>query len=274
MEKVVRYSLALGVAAFFAVMWGLLLRAHLTVGPSAPLQPFYDNLLGPGETERTSTWGVYFGDRRIGKAQTRVWRDESGMISVRTTTEIQLTAAIRFVLGLTGTLDVEFVARISPLRGLESFDVESKLLNVQVMGTVAGGNMLITGRFGENDLRTNVPYDQDRLLSEVLSPLTALPQLSEDLVGRDWTLDMVNPVVGTVEQVTVTVVGFKDVELAEGLTRVFRLLFATRSTRWVCWVTEEGQVLMQGTPFGLTLQREDIPAEAVKELKRDPVRNE
>ena len=110
---------------------------------------------------------------------------------------------------------------------------------------------------GEDDLKTNIPYEEGRLLSEVLSPLTALPPLDEDLVGRDWTVDMINPIAGTVEQVTVTVVGFKEATLAEGPARVFRLLFATRSTRWVCWVSEEGEVLIQGTPFGLSLQREE-----------------
>ena len=272
MDKVIRYSLALAVAGFFALMWGLLLRAHLPLEPSAGFQPFYDNLLAPGQTERTSKWGVYFGDRRIGEAETRIWRDEIGMISVRTNTEIRLTKAATVLLGLTGTLDVEFLARISPLRGLQSFDLQSKLLNVQVMGTVAGDSMLVTGRFGEDDLKTNIPYEEGRLLSEVLSPLTALPPLDEDLVGRDWTVDMINPIAGTVEQVTVTVVGFKDATLAKGPARVFRLLFATRSTRWVCWVTEEGEVLIQGTPFGLSLQREDIPAAAIQELRRDPVR--
>jgi len=273
MDKVIRYSLALAVAGFFALMWGLLLRAHLPVAPSARLQPFYNNLLSPGQTERTSKWGVYFGDRRIGEAETRIWRDGSGMISVRTNTEIHLTKAAALVLGLTGTLDVEFTARISPLRGLQSFDVESKLLNVQVMGTVAGDTMLVTGRFGKDNLKANVPYEEGRLLSEVLSPLTALPPLDEGLVGQDWTVDMINPIAGTVEQVTVTVVGFKEATLAEGPARVFRLLFAARSTRWVCWVTQEGEVLIQGTPFGLSLRREDIPTAAIQELRKDPVRD-
>lgn len=267
MEKPLRYSLVLAVAAFFAVMWGLLLRSHFPLESADRLRPFYENLLEPGEQERTVAWGIYLEDNRIGHANTRVWRDQMGGISIHTTTEIDLKATLHNILGVSGVLDVDFKANISPMLGLQSFDVTSKMLNTELMGTVADDRMLISGHIGKDAVRTSLPCDEQRMLSEVLSPISALPPLDEAMVGQEWTLDLVNPIAGKVQEVTVTIISFKDLRLADETTTVFKVLFATRASQWTSWVTEEGTVLVQGTPFGITLQREDIPAEALAELK-------
>lgn len=267
MAKLLKYSLLLGVAAFFAVMWGLLLRSHLPMRDAERLRPSYDNLLKPGQDERSAAWGIYFAGRRIGQSNTKVWRGQDGTISIRTITEIHLETAARYILGVTGTLDVDFTATISPLRGLQSFEIESDLLNTSLLGTVRQDRILINGHIGEDTVRTSMPYDEHRLLGQVLAPPTTLPPLDEGSPGQAWTLDMVNPVAGKVEQVTVSIIGFKDLVLAEETTRVFKLLFATRNKHWISWVTDDGEVLVQGTPFGLRLQRDDIPQDALAELE-------
>jgi len=112
-----------------------------------------------------------------------------------------------------------------------------------------------------------VPYDQDRLLGETLSPLAALPELSEDQVGRAWSFNMVNPIAGAVQPVTAQVERSKELRIRGETVRVFELRFNSGSSRWTSWVTEQGEVLMQGTPFGLALQREDLPPSALEELR-------
>lgn len=267
LSKFAKYALVLGITAFFAVMWGLMLRPHLAVPTGAGLRPDYVSLLKPGEKERTTSWGIYFGGNRIGRSEMLVRQQEDGTIVIRTDAEIKLDPAVEYVLGLVGTLDVKFLVNISPLRGLLLFQADSKLLDTSLQGAVRDDEILLRGHVGKERIRTSIPYDADGLLAEAFSPLAGLPELKRGQVGRNWTMDMVNPVAGTLQKVSVSIARSKEITLADRTVRVFQLSFATGAGRWNSWVTEDGEVLVQGTPFGLSLRREDLPADVLTDLR-------
>jgi hypothetical protein len=266
LQRIGRLAGLLAIAAFFAIMWGLLLRDHLRTQSAAQLRPNYDNLLKPGEEERNTAWGIYFGAVRIGHLSMKVARETDGTITVRTDAAISISQAARYIVGVAGNLDAGFQATISPLRGLMFFQIDSKLLNAAVQGSVRENEIYLIGHIGAERIRTSLPYNQDRLLGEALSPLTALPALKESQVGRSWDIDMVNPITGSVQKVTIAVAGSKRVILRGEKVTAFELTFVAGANRWASWVTEDGDVLVQGTPFGLTMQREDLPASVLSEL--------
>lgn len=275
MDRLVRYAIVLGITAFFAVMWGLLIRSHVRIGTAMGPRPDYNTLLRPGEKERTTSWGIYFGKVRIGRSDTTVTREADGTISIHTNAEIKLDPAAKYVLGMVGTVDLDFRANISPLRGLLLFQVSSEKLDTSLQGTVRKGEILLRGHVADEQIRSSVPYDPDRLLAEVFSPLAALPKLRKRQVGQTWTVDLVNPIAGTLQKVSVRVVESEEIVLADETVTVFHLSFAVGTSRWHSWVTEEGEVLVQGTPFGLALQREDLPsavAAALQKMAAEPAR--
>jgi hypothetical protein len=266
LQRVGKLAVLFAITALFAVMWGLLLREHLRTQSAAQMRPNYDNLLSPGEQERNTAWGIYFGSVRIGLLTMKVSRERDGTIIVRTVAAIAISQAARYFVGVAGNLDAEFQATISPLRGPMFFQVNSKLLDAALQGTVRENEIHLVGHLGAERIKTSFPCDEGTLLGEALSPLTALPQLKESQVGRSWDINMVNPITGAVQKVTIAVAGSKRVVLNGRKVRAFELTFIAGTNHWASWVTEDGDVLVQGTPFGLTMQREDLPASVLSEL--------
>lgn len=266
LQRAGKLAALFAVTAFFAVMWGLLLRDHLRTQSAAQMRPNYDSLLKPGEQERNTDWAVYFGTTRIGLLTMKVWREPDSTITVRTNAAITISQAARYVVGITGDLDLEFQATISPLRGPMFFQVNSKLLDAALQGTVRDNEIHLAGHLGPERIRTSLPYEQDTLLGEALSPLTALPELKESQVGRSWDINMVNPITGAVQKVTIAVAGSKKIVLNGSKVRAFELTFVAGASHWASWVTEDGDVLVQGTPFGLIMKRQDLPESVLSEL--------
>jgi hypothetical protein len=267
MGKAIRYTLAFGIAAFFAVMWALMVRAHMPAGGRAAVRPNYGALLRPDEDRRVENWGVYFGEVRIGSSQVTTERLGDGTISVLSEAQARLPATTRLLFGVTGTLDLEFQATVSPLRGPLSFRVKSDLLNVSLEGVVQPGKILLGGNLGGRRISTTVPYDPDKLLGEALSPLATVPELKESAVGTTWTMSLVNPVSGQVQEVTGTVADARRVKYGGREVTAFELRLQYGTSQWTSWATQDGQVLIQGTPFGLTLRREDVDPETLAALE-------
>jgi hypothetical protein len=263
-----RYIVVLGIAAFCATMWGLLIRGHISVEPHSRLVPDYDSLLPPGETERTTTWGIYLAEARIGDAVLEVQRQDDGTIWLKNRTRIGVPGVMHYVLGTNDDLTVEFQTGISPLTGPEYFQLSSESHDVRLFGNVVGDSMTVTGFVRGEEIRASLPYDKGTLLNELLSPLVSTPELSEDTVGYSRTVDMVNPLSADIEKVTLTVMAPQEIPFEGEPVKVFRLSFATARAMWSTWITEASDVLVQGTPFGIVLRREDLPADAERELKR------
>jgi len=262
-------AVVLAISCFCAFMWALLIRAHLP-GPEPPgLRTDYADLLAPGEQERSARWGIYLGDQRIGSSQMQVARQADGTIVLTTKVAANLGPATKYVAGFVGVLDVEFRAVVSPLRGLLSWRAQSEALDANVQSVVREGRMLVKGRLAGRRVDSELPYEPGGLVSEAFSPLAAIPPLAESQVGRSWAVSVLNPVTGDLQDVSVRIKRTKALRIGESQVTAFELDFQGPGSQWGCWVTEEGEVLVQGTPFGLTLRREDLPAEALDALTNE-----
>ncbi|MFO7956128.1 MAG: hypothetical protein R6X33_03420 [Candidatus Brocadiia bacterium] len=270
MDKLLKYGLLLAVTVFFAVMWGLLLRRQMPQGQPASVSAGYAELLPEGQDRRSSTWHISFAGRQIGRADFEVSRTEAGTISVRTESSITLDPGFRYVIGVAGTVDLTFNANVSPLQGLQYFEITSEFLDARLLGTVNEGELTLGGHVGEERVSRTLPYDEQAFLGDMLSPLAPLRELDEGMIGRAWSVDMVNPIAGRVQEVTVTVLDSRSADLEGGRRRVYKLLFVSDTNRWVSWVTEDGRVVLQGTPFGLVLRRSDVPEGTLSALPTAP----
>ncbi len=265
MERIVKYTLVFGVAAFFAVMWGTLLRRHLPGPQVGSVQPNYERLLPPGESERSETWDVYFGRRIIGTSRVKVWREPGGIMNIETKTTVD-SPAVRLAMGLSGAMEVKFEARISPLHGPVFFAVMSDALGVYLTGEPRGEKVRLRGRAGGQRVDATVPNPLGAFLGNSLSPMVAVGELSKSHLGRVWTVNLINPLSGKMENTAVQVTKVRAVEIDGERTRCFELTFTGGNGRWRSWVTGDGQMLVQGTPVGLVLRRRDLPAGALPGL--------
>ena len=227
MDRALKGLLVLGVTAFFAVMWGMLIRSHVVVPAEALVGPDYGRLLAPDQKERVESWGIYMGTTRIGRSDTTFTREDDGMLNVATDARLKLGAAAMVLPKLSGTLDLQFRAEISPLRGLLRFQVASDRLDSALHGTVYEGELLLRGNVAAEKINTAVPYDANRLVADVFSPLATFPELAGAQIGRSWSLDMVNPIAGSVQEVVVAVTRTRTLTLDAEQVNVYRLSFVS-----------------------------------------------
>ncbi len=268
LRNLLSYCLVLVIAAFFALMWGLQLRRHLPAEPPEEgLRAEFTELLPPGQSRRSSRWDIYLSGGRVGSSEVQIRREEAGTFKVNSTSEITIGPAAGWLLGFTGHVDLRFSADISPVTGLRFLQIESEVLDIQLIGSVREGRLTLRGHMGSQDVRTDMPYKAGRFLGDMLSPLTPVRELSEDQIGRSWTVEMINPLAAEVQQVQVTVLRSKEILLSGESTRCFQLLFSTGRNRWTSWVRGNGEVLVQGTPFGFVLRRGDLPPAARRLLE-------
>lgn len=256
----------LGSACFFAVMWGLVLQEQVGAPPTLQIQPDYDTLLAPEMLRRETIMGIYLGKKRLGVTKTVVERTVAGGVTIHSSTTVKL-ADLSKLIGLSaGTFTVDFFADVSPLSGLENMRVFCGDLGVRLLGSVQNGVLSVTGTVGKQRVEMEFPYAESPFFGEALSPITGLPDMSRLSVGDSWMLHLVNPILGSVQKVRVKVEGIVEKDYRGEKTRFYRLVFHVRSKAWYSWVTADGDVMIQGTPFGVTLRREDVPHKLLAEL--------
>jgi len=267
MPRLLRDMAVLGVACFFAVMWGSLLRERIAVSTAPTVMPKYDQLLAEDEDERVSTMGIYRGSQRIGDTTTRIERNkDTGSFDVTSKTRVELKGLASFMFRTGGDLELDFRAEISPLSGLRSFQVTCPRLDVALggvvrekTGAVREKTLIVIGIFGGDRVRMDIPYTSDPFVGEVFTPTSGLPDLQRARIGDSWSLNLVNPMVGSVQNIRVSVKERVRVGSGRDAVTLVKLAFNSGSRAWHAWVTEKGEVLVQGTPLGLTLRREDLP---------------
>ncbi len=215
--RTVRDVSILAIACFFAVMWGVTLRERISFGPTPAVTPRYDGLLAPDEERKEILVGVYFGNYRVGHANTTIERTASGTIYVRGTATAEL----------------------------------------------GGLSRLILPDLGDVDLSMN-------FLADPFLPISGLSDLTPEDVGETWSLQFINPLMGRMEKVVARVDEYRDVKTDAGTMRAFKVVFQSGKFKWHSWVKDDGEVLIQGTPFGLTLRRDDLPPQILGALLHAP----
>lgn len=264
------WSKKLGVATvtiFFAVMWGLHIRSQVTLPGGEGGSLDYSRLLGPGQTEVNRSYGIYFFGSRLGATDTHIEEEADGTIRVQNITNLKPGSGIERVLNVSVDVTIEFSARASPLSGIKHFSLFSQELGVMLNGRPSDDGFRVTGRFRGDNVNMTVPVSERRFIGGLLSPMAGLPELSAETVGRTWQITMVNPLEGSVQNVQVKVQHRRSVSVDSEEWAIYRLELSAGGKTWQSWVRENGELLIQGTPFGLTLRQEDLP-EAVLEATR------
>ncbi|MCD6416708.1 MAG: hypothetical protein J7M08_08450 [Planctomycetes bacterium] len=268
MEKLLRYATAAAITVFFATTWGLLLRQRLPAEQSGSIRADYDQLLPPGQTERSSQWDVLFAGARVGASTLKITRDETGDIEISSDTEIKLPASLGFLLGVAGRIDFHSLARVAPLRGLEYLELKSERFDTLMIGVVKEGKLSLRGHVRGKRTRSSFAYRPGAMLGSMISPLAPLRDFDDKLVGRSWQVEMINPLTGEPEQVTVKARSSCAVQLDSGPATCFNLFFTNGDLQWSSWVTADGQLVMQGTPFGIALRRRGLPQQTLEKLSQ------
>ena len=275
MHRLIRSALVLGVTCFWAAMWGTQLRDHLIIGSAPVAKPDYGALLRSEETERHETWRIYFSSFNVGKVDVDYRRQGDG--SIRSTARMTVEPRVSVALGFAEGLSLQFTADLSPFSGLRSFEVfvgphdpEAPCL-AALQGEVHGDTIHVTGLIGSQKIDKTLPYAGDSVGVTALSPTTATPSLDGPL-GERWRVGVVDPLSGDISYIEVSVVERKRVAVwrEDRLELVHKLCYIRGSSSWYGWVDDQGQALVQGTPFGVVLRREDLPAETVAALDVGP----
>ena len=270
MQHFLKSGFVLAAAMFFALMWGLLIRRHVGSYPEGSLAPDYSRILAPEEERRETTYGIYFMGQRFGKTRTVTERNPDRSIDITSSTEIEVGQAPQPMLGLSGTVDIGFSVHVEPLSGLRRLSFTSEKLGLTLRGNRRKDSLTIRGSLGENRIETTIPFDESRFVTGIFSPMRGLPELNEDAVGESWQFHLVNPLSGSVEKVTGSAESSRTVMLDGEETQVFRIILSTDTNEWESWVAAGGDVLLQETPFGLTLRREDIDQSVIRSLLEAP----
>jgi hypothetical protein len=258
--RILRDILVLSIAAFFAVMWGLMLRKKVVMAPPQPVRPNYDRLLGPEEEFRTVTFGIYRGASRLGRTRSTI-RRQNGTLQLQSDTRFELGHLMKFMAPEAQTLEISFSAHIAPLHGLRYMRVNCTQLDLDLRGFVREEQLQVRGRVGGQKVSHSVPYTKQPFVGETLSPMSGLPNLNRASPDDVWTMHVVNPLLGGVQEIRVTLLRTREVGVGEETIRVHELDFQGAGRSWQACVTGDQEVLVQGTPFGLTLRRESIPPE-------------
>ncbi|MBS3762317.1 MAG: hypothetical protein KGZ25_03325 [Planctomycetes bacterium] len=256
--KMVRDATILLVACFFALMWGLYLREHIPTETGTTLKPDYESLLPEGQTKRKTVMGIYMSGERRGKTVTEVKKTESGTITVESLTQLELGDLKKIIIPGGKTVDVNFRATISPLTGLRTISLTSKSLGTSLLGRRQEGVLKLDGNVAGQKIHSKVPFESEPVLSQTFSPLAGLPDLGRVDEGRVWTIHVVNPLLGSVKSVKIRHAKIQNVTVDGEQYQLHRLDMKMGTHIWKAWVRPDGEVLYQGTPFGLSLLRENI----------------
>lgn len=275
MGRFLQSAAVLAIACFFALMWGVYLRANLFAPASGLGAPAgYDSLLEPGQERRTMTWGIYLGELRVGSSTTDIRRESGDLTAIRTTTRFtdRVTRAVRLLAPVEGDLVVEFRADVSPLLGLRSFRLNVDALDILLQGIPQDDGLRLTGHAGDRAIRETLPFERRNVVSSTLTPVAAAEGLTEASLGQSWEVTMVVPLTSQVRTVQVTPVERRTLVVSTEPDAepepVFKLQFRMGADSWVAWVRADGDPLVQTLPppLPVVLRREDLNTDALGQL--------
>lgn len=249
---------AIGVTAFWAAMMGALVQREIVPVwvQSAPVS--YGSLLSPNEVFRNSSLGVYFRGVRLGEADIFLKRRAGRGLDLVSRVTLSLAKMNMPLLGPIDDVRVALTARVGPQQRLESFRVVLREPVFATMsGQVVGDQLHLTTEFedGSQSLMA-LPFDPGHILSNALCPFVGMRNLR---VGKQWEFASLNPLTRRLTPVKVTVTAKETVTFAGQPQEVFVLTAKHGAIEVTSWVTENGEVLKQETPFGFSLLREETP---------------
>lgn len=190
---------------FWLVMTGLFIQREII--PSLPqlTQPSYKTLLKSHHYLEGSKMGIYFGGKRIGSSTTTVatLQDKSFRIDNKTIISMPI-GGFNARLGITGYSIIKDYA-------LDSFQLSlnSDILKYDISGTVRNEMLELAISDGRTVRQERIPMNKEATLSDGLAPFISMPNLS---VGKEWSINVINPIKLTVETAKARVENFTTMQ--------------------------------------------------------------
>jgi len=264
-----RLLIAPGIAVFWAVMMGMLLKKEvipvLAEMRRASLGTTYDLLLHQS-VPRSIQMGLYFGRRRVGTAQSRIIQ-QRGTWRIHSTVKLD-GGLFGHTRGRGPAMKIIFDGYVGPDSRLIRFRLEAALafMNKPMLtmsGVVLGPNLHIVTKVGglpagQAVMERTIPFDSRQVIGNDLCPLLGVPEL---YVGRHWEVRSINPMTMSLETARARVIAMEQMIVREDPTDVYVVRIKSRHTESKVWVTEIGEVVKQTLPFGLTMVSDDVQQE-------------
>ena len=248
---------AVGVTVFWATMMGALVKREIVPAwiSSGPIG--YGSLLSPHEASRRSAMGIYFRQTRVGRAETFILRTPDNGLELVSRVTLSLANLRSPLLGALQDIRTSLTVEVGPDQALRSFDLAIRQpIHATVSGKVIGEKVKLTTRYADGAQSEKVVgYDARSIMCNALSPFVGMRNLK---VGKEWRFSSFNPLNRRMTPVKVTVTARETAMLDREAVDVFVLTAQYGSIQVRSWVTPEGEVVRQETPFGLSLRREAV----------------
>ena len=249
---------ALGITVFWAAMMGSLVNRELMPTWTSRGAVGYGSLLSPNEVSRQSRMGVYFRGLRIGSVDTLVRRTADQGVELISQMVISLADLNLPLLAELRRVHTSLHARVGADQRLRTFEfIVREPMRVIIKGRVAGDRLKVTTQFpGAPATEREERFDPRVIMANEFSPFLGVHHLH---VGKQWQLATFNPLTREMARVTVTVTAKETRTIAGEPQDVFVLTSEYAGVRVKSWVTAQGEVLRQETPYGFSLRREPNP---------------
>lgn len=243
------------ITVFWATMMGLLVQRHVRQYQKTGLTLDYDRLLPPNVNRIERRMGIYFHKKRFGFARTLIEKtpDEVELKNILSINFGQIPRPFRF---FPRNVVVHFDATFSPLTGLRSIAVRSKETGVNLFGQVVGDTLMLSGQIGTQRVNEKLPFAQQSVMSDMLSPLQGLPELRRSDVGREWVVTLINPITGQPQPVKIRV---------DQMTR--QRVRVSKPDRCVIeFTSDEGSCTVPTSDYGRLLALSNVPNFTQREI--------
>ena len=159
------------------------------------------------------------------------------------------------LLGELQEIRTSLIVRVDANKAIDSFSLTIRQpMFIAVSGEVIGNQLKMTTQYadGTSNEKT-VPFDASRIMSNSFSPFVGMRNLKVGKVWQVWTL---NPLNRGMTPVKITVTSKEKATFDGETVDVFVLTAEHGAMQIESWVTPEGEVLRQETPFGFSLRKE------------------
>lgn len=242
----------------------------LLVGPPPDLHTL---LKADPHTDEPVNWAIQLvgagdlADRSVGQIRTSIHRTQDGWANLNSFAWFDSASILKGSALATNQKDrveIRSVFAIEPSGNLEMFragiqlgDNGQELMILE--GRVAGNNLVVQshGSLPMLNWKQSFTYQPHSLIQNSMGPLGYMPGLH---VGQRWTSRVVNPLTGTVDQVSMAVEGRRVITWDGSPVTTLELVTRKGPTILRTWVRPDGLVLRQELPFAFArLMLERLP---------------
>lgn len=241
-------GLPIGIVAFWIMMMGLQIRKVYFHPVDEYMEP--EAIGAEDRVPLGERWmGIYFKGAKIGYAHETIQTGDDGY-SIREKISMKLSA-----LGHPQRVNMITQCRADKRFNLRSFhfDLSTGSTQMDIEGRVEGRKLVLRVNSGAEVSEKAVSFDYIPFLANNLRPFLVQRGLEAD---RRYRVSIFDPSTMSLNKANVTVVGKEKISLGGSELWASRLRLSYRGMGVHIWLDEEGFVLKEESPMGLTLIRE------------------